>query len=129
MWNKCGMARNEKGLKELLARIPALREEFWRNVTVPGGPDELNQPLVRAGRVADFLEFAEMLVLDALERRESVGAHFRDEFKTPEGEPLRDDANFLHVAAWEYKGAGVAPVLHKEPLAFERIHLAARSYK
>ena len=129
MWNKCGMARNEKSLKELLARIPALREEFWRNVAVPGGVDELNQPLVRAGRVADFLEFAEMLVLDALERRESVGAHFRDEFKTAEGEPLRDDANFLHVAAWEYKGAGVAPVLHKEPLAFERLHLAARSYK
>ncbi|NLC57589.1 MAG: fumarate reductase/succinate dehydrogenase flavoprotein subunit [Armatimonadetes bacterium] len=129
LWNQCGMARNEAGLKELLQRIPALREEFWENVTVPGSPGTLNQTLERAGRVADFLEFAELLVLDALERRESCGGHFREESQTEEGEALRDDEHFCHVAAWEFRGVGETPVLHKEPLTFTNVSLAQRSYK
>jgi succinate dehydrogenase / fumarate reductase flavoprotein subunit len=129
MWNNCGMNRNENGLKELLAKIPAIRDEFWKNVSVPGSGGELNQTLERAGRVADFLEFAELLALDALERRESVGGHFREESQTPDGEAKRDDEHYLYVAAWEYKGEGKAPEMHKEPLAFEAIPLATRSYK
>ncbi|MBI5093093.1 MAG: fumarate reductase/succinate dehydrogenase flavoprotein subunit [Candidatus Hydrogenedentes bacterium] len=129
LWNKCGMARNDKGLKEALRQIPAIREEFWENVTVTGGAETLNQNLERAGRVADFLEFAETLVYDALKRTESCGGHFREESQTPEGEALRDDKNFCHVAAWEFKGAGKKPTLHKEPLEFEEVHLAQRSYK
>jgi succinate dehydrogenase / fumarate reductase flavoprotein subunit len=128
MWEKCGMARNEKGLKELLGQIPKLRQEFWENVSVTGEQGELNQVLERAGRVADFLEFGELLALDALERRESCGGHFREEFQE-EGEAKRDDQNFCHVAAWEYKGANAKPERHTEELAFERVHLATRSYK
>jgi succinate dehydrogenase / fumarate reductase flavoprotein subunit len=129
VWEKCGMARNEKGLKELLQQIPALREEFWKNVKVSGQNEELNQNLEHAGRVADFLEFAELLALDALERRESCGGHFRTEFQTPDGEAKRDDENFAYVAAWEYAGAGRPPVLHKEPLVYEEVHMSTRSYK
>jgi succinate dehydrogenase / fumarate reductase, flavoprotein subunit len=129
VWEKCGMARNEKGLKELLIQIPALREEFWKNVKVTGQNEELNQTLEHAGRVADFLEFAELLALDALERRESCGGHFRTEFQTEDGEAKRDDQNFAYVAAWEYAGPGRAPILNKEELAYEEVHLSTRSYK
>jgi succinate dehydrogenase / fumarate reductase flavoprotein subunit len=129
MWEKCGMARNEKGLKELLVQIPALREEFWKNVTVCGQNEDFNQTLEHAGRVADYLEFAELLVLDALERRESCGGHFRTEFQTQEGEAKRDDEHFAYVAAWQYDGPGKAPVLSKEPLVFEEVHMSTRSYK
>lgn len=129
MWEKCGMARNEKGLKELLAQIPTLREEFWKNVKVAGQNEELNQNLEHAGRVADFLEFAELLALDALERRESCGGHFRTEYQTEDGEAKRDDENFAYVAAWEYAGPGRAPILNKEALVYEEVHLSTRSYK
>jgi succinate dehydrogenase / fumarate reductase, flavoprotein subunit len=129
LWDYCGMARNAAGLKEVLQRIPELREEFWRNVIVPGDQEEINQSLEKAGRVADFLEFAELMCIDALERNESCGAHFREEYQTPEGEPLRDDLNYCHVAAWEFTGVGKTPILHKEPLTFENAHLTQRSYK
>jgi succinate dehydrogenase / fumarate reductase flavoprotein subunit len=129
LWEKCGMSRNETGLKELLEQIPALREEFWRDVTVTGSAGTFNQVLERAGRVADFLEFAETMVLDALERRESCGGHFREESQTEEGEAQRDDEHFAHVSAWEFKGVGTAPVMHKEPLVFEYVHPSQRSYK
>jgi succinate dehydrogenase / fumarate reductase flavoprotein subunit len=129
LWEKCGMARNEAGLKEALKRIPELREEFWKNVNVTGEGGELNQSLEYAGRVADFMEFAELLCLDALHRRESCGGHFREEFQTPDGEAQRDDENFSYVAAWEYQGADKPPVLHKEPLVYEEVHMSTRSYK
>jgi succinate dehydrogenase / fumarate reductase flavoprotein subunit len=129
LWEKCGMARNEVGLKEALKRIPELREEFWRNVNVTGENGEFNQALEYAGRVADFMEFAELLCLDALHRRESCGGHFREEFQTPDGEAQRDDANFSYVAAWEFKGPGQPPELHQEPLTHEEVHLSTRSYK
>ncbi len=129
LWDKCGMARNEKGLTEALGKIPEIREEFWRNVNVPGEPGDFNQVLERALRTADFLEYAELMVTDALHRRESCGGHFREESQTEDGEAKRDDENFCHVAAWEHKGEGAAPVLHKEPLVFEEVHLAQRSYK
>jgi len=129
LWEKCGMARNEAGLKEALKRIPALREEFWKNVNVTGENGELNQNLEYAGRVADFMEFAELLCLDALERRESCGGHFRTEFQTPDGEAQRDDEHFAYAAAWEYQGPDKPPVLHKEPLVYEEVHMSTRSYK
>jgi succinate dehydrogenase / fumarate reductase flavoprotein subunit len=129
MWDKCGMTRDEKGLKELLQRIPALREEFWKNVKVTGESGNLNQDLEAAGRVADFMEFAELLVLDALERRESCGGHFRTEFQTPDGEAQRDDEHFAHVAAWEYQGQGKPPIRHQEPLVYDEVHMTQRSYK
>ncbi|HEX2277334.1 MAG TPA: fumarate reductase/succinate dehydrogenase flavoprotein subunit, partial [Candidatus Tectomicrobia bacterium] len=129
LWDYCGMARTAAGLKEALRIIPALREEFWQNVIVPGDNEELNQSLEKAGRVADFLEFAELMCIDALERNESCGAHFREEYQTPEGEPLRDDLNYCYAAAWEFAGVGKTPVLHKEPLTFENVHLTQRSYK
>jgi len=129
LWNDCGLSRNEAGLKKALARIPELRAEFWENVRVVGRGGDLNQSLERAGRVADFLEFAEPLCIDALNRRESCGAHFREESQTPEGEALRQDEDYAYVAAWEYQGEGKAPVLHKEPLEFENVHFAQRSYK
>jgi succinate dehydrogenase / fumarate reductase, flavoprotein subunit len=129
MWNNVGMTRSEASLKEALKRIPELREEFWQNVTIPGSGMELNQELEKAGRVADFLELAELLTRDALQRDESCGAHFRVEHQTPDGEAVRDDKNFSYVSAWEYKGAGKEPELHKEPLTFEFAHLAIRSYK
>jgi succinate dehydrogenase / fumarate reductase flavoprotein subunit len=129
MWDDVGMARTEASLQRALAAIPRLREEFWHNVSVPGSPDNLNQSLEYAGRVADYLEFAELLALDALHRKESCGGHFREESQTPEGEALRDDANFTYVAAWEFKGVGRQPDLHKEPLEFEEVHPTQRSYK
>ncbi len=128
LWEYCGMARNEAGLRKALELIPPLREEFWRNVTVPGSGDELNQSLEKAGRVADFLEFGELMVLDALERRESCGGHFREEYQEA-GEAKRNDEDFAYVAAWEYTGDNTRPALHKEPLEFENVHLATRSYK
>ncbi len=129
MWDYCGMSRNEAGLRLALKRIPELREEFWRDVTIPGTGVELNQSLEKAGRVADFLELGELMCLDALHRTESCGGHFREESQTPEGEALRDDANFAYVAAWEYAGEGRSPVLNKEPLVFENVKLSQRSYK
>lgn len=129
LWEKCGMARNEAGLKDALRRIPALREEFWKTVNVTGDSADFNQALEYAGRVADYMEFAELLCTDALHRRESCGGHFREEFQTPDGEAQRDDENFAYVAAWEYQGEGKAPVLHKEPLVYEEVHMSTRSYK
>jgi succinate dehydrogenase / fumarate reductase, flavoprotein subunit len=129
MWDKCGMARNAAGLTEALRRIPELREEFWRNVNVPGSDAELNQALEKAGRVADFLELGQLICLDALHREESCGGHFREEYQTEDGEARRDDANFAYVAAWEYTGNLAAPRLNREPLEFEYVHLAQRSYK
>jgi succinate dehydrogenase / fumarate reductase flavoprotein subunit len=129
MWEYCGMGRSNDGFKKAMGLIPALREEFWKNVTVTGSEGEFNQTLERAGRVADFLEFGELMIVDAASRQESCGCHFNEAFQTEEGEARRDDQNFSHVAAWEYKGEGRAPELHKEPLAFENVHLAQRSYK
>lgn len=128
VWDYCGMARTEKGLKIALEKIPALREEFWKNVKVLGKGEEINQSLEKAGRVADFFELAELMCLDALERNESCGGHFREEFQTPDGEALRNDDQYSYVAAWEYMGKGKKPTLHKENLKFEMVHLAQRSY-
>jgi succinate dehydrogenase / fumarate reductase flavoprotein subunit len=129
MWEYCGMARNKKGLETALQKIPALREEFWKNVTVLGEEKELNQALEHAGRVADFLELGELLCLDALEREESCGGHFREEYQTEDGEALRDDDKFCHAAVWEYQGPDKKPLRHTEPLAYENVHLTQRSYK
>jgi succinate dehydrogenase / fumarate reductase flavoprotein subunit len=129
VWDNCGMARTEAGLKRALARIPELREEFWRNVRVLGQNEEFNQSLEKAGRVADFMEFAELMCLDALERNESCGGHFREEFQTSEGEALRNDDKYAYVAAWEFKGLNQKPELHKENLKFETLELVQRSYK
>jgi succinate dehydrogenase / fumarate reductase flavoprotein subunit len=129
VWDNCGMGRNEAGLKKALSQIPVLREEFWKNVRVLGTNEEFNQSLERAGRVADFFELAELMCLDALDRKESCGGHFREEYQTPEGEALRDDANYSYVAAWEYQGEGRAPALTKEPLTFNYVKPSQRSYK
>lgn len=129
LWDKCGMARNEAGLKDALNQIPALRDEFWNNLAVAGEKMEMNQTLELAGRIADYLEFAELLCMDALLRRESCGGHFREEFQTPDGEALRDDQNFSYVAIWEYQGAGRHPILHKEPLIYDEVRVSQRSYK
>lgn len=123
------MSRNAAGLQEALSRIPELRERFWREVRVTGSGAELNQELEKAGRVADFLEFAELMCRDALHREESCGGHFREEHQTPDGEAQRDDARFAYVAAWEYAGPDAEPRLHREPLTFEYVQLAQRSYK
>jgi succinate dehydrogenase / fumarate reductase flavoprotein subunit len=128
MWEQCGMARNAAGLTKAIQEIPAVREEFWQNLTVPGTGDSLNQQLEKAGRVADFLEFGELMCRDALHREESCGGHFREEYQEA-GEAKRNDDDFCYVAAWEYTGDDKAPVLHKEPLEFENVHLATRSYK
>jgi succinate dehydrogenase / fumarate reductase flavoprotein subunit len=129
MWDHCGMARSDAGLRQALAKIPQLRQEFHNGVRVLGTEEELNQALEKAGRVADFLELAELMCIDALDRRESCGCHFRAESQTPDGEAKRDDAHFCYVAAWQWQGPGQAPVLHKEPLTFEYVHLAQRSYQ
>jgi succinate dehydrogenase / fumarate reductase flavoprotein subunit len=129
VWDKCGMGRNAAGLSEALKRIPELRDEFWRSVTITGSGEELNQSLEKAGRVADFLEFGELMCLDAQTRNESCGGHFREEFQTSEGEAQRNDDQFSYVAAWEFKGVGTQPVLHKEALEFEYVHPSQRSYK
>ena len=131
MWDRCGMARNAAGLREALGRIPELREEFWRTVRIPGKGEEYNQSLERAGRIADYLEFAELMCTDALERDESCGGHFREEHQTPDGEALRNDDKFAAVFAWEFQGNGTIerPKLHREPLVFETVELTQRSYK
>jgi succinate dehydrogenase flavoprotein subunit len=129
LWEYCGMARSAEGLETALEKIPALREEYWRNVRVLGEDASINQSLEKAGRVADFLELAELMCRDALERNESCGGHFRVEYQTPEGEARRDDEHFAHVAAWEYAGDGQAPRRHQEPLQFEYVHPSQRSYK
>jgi succinate dehydrogenase / fumarate reductase flavoprotein subunit len=129
MWSNVGMARSEASLKEAIKKIPEIREEFWKNVKVVGSGSDLNQELEKAGRIADFLEFGELLARDALHRNESCGGHFRTEYQTAEGEAKRDDSNYCYVGAWGYKGADKEPELHKEPLTFETLHLAERSYK
>ena len=129
MWNKCGMARNAEGLKSAIEEIKALREEFWKEVKVPGGINEYNEELAKASRVADFLELGELFAKDALERNESCGGHFREESQTEEGEAARDDANYTYVAAWEYTGKPSEAILHKEELVYENIELKTRSYK
>jgi succinate dehydrogenase / fumarate reductase flavoprotein subunit len=129
MWEYCGMARTEAGLKQALGLIPALREEFWRDLNLPGTDAELNQSLEKAGRVADYLELAELMCLDALERRESCGGHFREEFQHPDGEARRDDEHFAHVAAWEYQGPDRPPRRNVEPLVYEEVKMTTRSYK
>lgn len=141
IWDYCGMARNEKGLKEAIQKVRALKKEFWENVNVLGSDGELNQSLEKAGRVADFIELGELMCIDALDRKESCGGHFREEFQFTEadedvksgytnpGEAMRRDAEFCHVSAWEFKGPGIAPVLHKEPLVYENVELSVRSYK
>ncbi len=140
MWELCGMSRNAEGLTKLLDALPTLREGFWADVAVPGRDTSLNQSLEKAGRVADFMELAELVAVDALHRRESCGGHFREEYQTPEGEALRDDERFAYVAGWEWGGekedvspatAGglPTPVLHKEPLRFEHVHFSQRSYQ
>jgi succinate dehydrogenase / fumarate reductase, flavoprotein subunit len=129
LWEKCGMARDAAGLKEALRTIPVLRQEFWENVNVLGGNEEFNQALEYAGRVADFLEFAELMCLDALERNESCGGHFRVEYQTEDGEALRNDDEYCHVAAWQYAGPDSRPIRNVEPLVFENVKLAQRSYK
>ena len=129
VWEYCGMARNEAGLKKAMTQIVALREEYWKHVRVLGANEEFNQSLEKAGRVADFLELAELMCMDALDRNESCGGHFREEFQTPEGEARRDDDHYSYVAAWEYQGEGRAPSLSKEPLAFNYVHPSQRSYK
>ena len=129
MWDHCGMIRNEKGLEEALVLINDLKEEFWRDLTIPGTIGELNMELEKAGRVADYFELATLLVTDALNRRESCGAHFREEFQTPDGEALRNDKDFAYVAAWEYAGEGKPHILHKEELKFEEVEMKVRSYK
>jgi succinate dehydrogenase / fumarate reductase flavoprotein subunit len=123
------MSRTAEGLETALGMIPGLREQFWREVSVPGSGEELNQSLEKAGRVADFFELAELMCRDALERNESCGGHFREEYQTPEGEAARNDAEYSYVAAWEFSGVGNPPVLHKEPLAFDYVHPTQRSYK
>ncbi len=129
VWDYCGMARNEAGLKKALSLIPPLREQYWKNVRVLGANEEFNQSLEKAGRVADFFELAELMCLDALDRKESCGGHFREEYQTPEGEALRDDANYSYVAAWQYQGESRAPALNKEPLTFNYVKPSQRSYK
>jgi len=129
LWDYCGMSRNNAGLAKARTLIQELREEFWKDVLVPGTEADLNQSLEKAGRVADFLEFGELMVLDALARQESCGGHFNEAYQTEENEALRDDANFCHAAAWEFAGDGKEPNFHKEPLVFENVHLSQRSYK
>jgi len=124
VWDFCGMSRTAEGLKQAIEKIVELREDFWKNVNVLGSGEELNQALENAGRVADFFELAELMCRDALDRNESCGGHFREEYQTPEGEALRDDVNYSYVAAWEYPS-----ILHKEPLTFDYVHPSQRSYK
>jgi succinate dehydrogenase / fumarate reductase flavoprotein subunit len=129
MWEYCGMSRTAEGLQKAIGQIRVLRDEFWQNVTVPGSGDDLNQSLEKAGRVADFLELGELMCVDALERNESCGGHFREEYQTPDGEAMRDDEHFSYVAAWGYRGPGNQPELNKEPLEFAYVHPSQRSYK
>jgi succinate dehydrogenase / fumarate reductase flavoprotein subunit len=127
MWDKCGMARSEEGLKQAIQEIRALREEFWSDVRIPGEINQMNPELDKAGRVADFIELGELMCIDALERNESCGGHFREEYQTPDGEALRNDADYMHAALWERQGDGWQ--LHKEPLIYEVVKPSQRSYK
>jgi succinate dehydrogenase / fumarate reductase flavoprotein subunit len=129
VWDYCGMARSAAGLETAIAKISALRDEYWQNVTVPGSGDDLNESLERAGRVADFFELAELMCIDALDRNESCGGHFREEYQTPDGEAQRDDEHYSYVAAWAYRGPDAPPEVIKEPLEFEYVHPSQRSYK
>jgi succinate dehydrogenase / fumarate reductase flavoprotein subunit len=129
MWDYCGMARNKEGLEYALQEVRKLREDFWKDVKVLGKNESFNQSLEKAGRVADFLELGELMIIDALHRNESCGGHFREEYQTPDGEALRDDENYCYVAAWEYAGDNNQPILNKEPLVFEYVKLTQRSYK
>jgi len=129
VWDRCGMGRTRDGLREALAQIPVLREQFWRDVKVVGSAEDVNQALETANRVADFFELAEVMCQDALEREESCGGHFREEYQTEDGEAKRDDERFTHVAVWEWRGAQEAPARHIEPLTFEHVKPAQRSYK
>jgi succinate dehydrogenase / fumarate reductase flavoprotein subunit len=129
MWNKCGMSRNEKDLKSAIKEIKELREDFHNNVKVPGGLNEFNEQLAKATRVSDFLELGELFAIDALERNESCGGHFREEFQTDDGEAIRDDKKFKFVSAWEYNNDPSKPILHKEDLEYEDIEIKTRSYK
>jgi succinate dehydrogenase / fumarate reductase flavoprotein subunit len=129
LWDNCGMSRTEQSLTKALSEIPAIRDEYWKNVRVLGDGETRNQSLEKAQRVADFLEFSELMCLDALHRNESCGGHFREEYQTEDGEALRDDEHFAYVGAWEFNGVGNEPKLHKEELEFENVHLATRSYK
>jgi succinate dehydrogenase / fumarate reductase flavoprotein subunit len=129
MWDYCGMARSEDGLNLAIDKIQKLRAEFWKNLKILGTPDGINMELERAGRVADFLEFGELMCRDALTRNESCGGHFRTEYQTPEGEALRNDDEYAFVSAWEYQGENQIPTLNKEPLVYEKVKLATRSYK
>jgi succinate dehydrogenase / fumarate reductase flavoprotein subunit len=129
VWDHCGMSRNANGLEQAIGEIRELREQYWQHVNVSGSAEDLNQSLEKAGRVADFFELAELMCLDALERNESCGGHFREEYQTPDGEAQRDDEHYSYAAAWEYKGEEAAPEVHKEPLAFEYVHPSQRSYK
>ena len=129
MWDHCGMSRTANSLKQALGKIPELRDQFWSDVSIPGTGEELNQSLEKAGRVADFFELAELICVDALHRNESCGGHFREEYQTEEGEAARNDDQYSYVAAWQFCGPGMSPVLHKEPLIFEYVHPAQRSYK
>jgi succinate dehydrogenase / fumarate reductase flavoprotein subunit len=129
MWEYCGMSRTAQGLEHAIGQIRELRDEYWQNVTVPGTGADLNQSLEKAGRVADFLELGELMCIDALERKESCGGHFREEYQTPDGEAKRDDEHFSYVAGWDYRGPGNHPDLIKEPLEFHYVHPSQRSYK
>ncbi|MBG0858079.1 MAG: FAD-binding protein, partial [Bacteroidales bacterium] len=129
MWDYAGMTRNEEGLKKALTLVRELKEEFWRDVKIPGNHSELNMELEKAGRVADYFELSELLITDALNRKESCGAHFREEYQTPDGEALRNDEEFAYVAAWEYAGEDKPHILHKEELKFEEVEMKVRSYK
>ena len=129
MWDNVGMARNEAGLKSAIAQIRALRDAFWKNVFVPGESGDFNQELEKALRVADFFEMGELMAIDALNRRESCGGHFREEMQTEDGETKRDDQQYMYVAAWEYKGSDTAPELHKETLNYEFVKPSTRNYK
>jgi succinate dehydrogenase / fumarate reductase flavoprotein subunit len=129
MWDYCGMVRSEAGLKKALVLIRELREEFWKDLNIPGESNGLNQELEKAGRVADFFELSELLVTDALNRNESCGAHFREEYQTSDGEALRNDEKFAYVAAWEYAGEDKPHILHKEELKFDNVEMKVRSYK
>jgi len=129
MWEYCGMSRTAEGLQHALSKIPEMRDQFWHDVKVLGTGEELNQSLEKAGRVADFFELSELMCLDALARNESCGGHFREEYQTAEGEAARDDDHFSYAAAWEFRGVGIPPQLHREPLSFEYVHPTQRSYK
>jgi succinate dehydrogenase / fumarate reductase flavoprotein subunit len=129
MWEYCGMSRTAEGLQKALQLIPELEAEFWENVRITGSANELNQELEKAGRVADYFELGKLMCLDALNRNESCGGHFREEYQTPDGEALRNDEEYAYVAAWQYAGDDAMPILHKEPLKFEYVKLTTRSYK